>query len=53
MRGSGLWPRGESLADVLLDPGLWAVDKLEDQVLVVYYARWSTLPAVVGKRRDE
>ena len=36
-----VWPQGDSLAHVLLDPSLWAVDKLEDEVLVIFYARRS------------
>ena len=36
---SRIWPQGDSLAHVLLDPSLWAVDKLEDEVLVIFYAR--------------
>lgn len=33
-----IWPLSLSLAHILLDPFLWAVEKLEDEVLVVYYA---------------
>jgi len=32
------WPEGRSLAEVLLDVSVWNVEKLEDEVLVVYYA---------------
>jgi hypothetical protein len=35
---SRAWPEGRSLAEVLLDTTVWNVEKLEDEVLVVYYA---------------
>ena len=32
------WPADKSLAEILLDVSLWDVEKLEDDVLVLYYA---------------
>ncbi len=32
------WAPGRSLAEILLDASVWDVEKLEDEVLVVYYA---------------
>ena len=31
------WGPGRSLAEILLDISLWDVEKLEDDVLVIYY----------------